>query len=104
MANTEGGIDDEEFRVAALVDRVNTTMQVWMGTTIACAQCHDHKYDPYAQKDYFQLFAFFNNTADRGGSTTPEVAVPSPEVEANWPNGKPSSTRYCRARRPILPI
>ena len=76
MANTEGGIDDEEFRVAAVVDRVNTTMQVWMGTTIACAQCHDHKYDPFSQKEYFQLFAFFNNTADRGGSTAPEVAAP----------------------------
>ncbi len=82
MANTEGGIDDEEFRVAALVDRVNTTMQVWMGTTIACAQCHDHKYDPYAQREYFQFFAFFNNTADRGGSNAPEVAVPSPELVA----------------------
>jgi hypothetical protein len=77
MANTEGGIDDEEFRVAAVVDRVNTTMQVWMGTTMACAQCHDHKYDPYSQKEYFRLFAFFNNTTDRGGSTVPEVAVPT---------------------------
>jgi hypothetical protein len=82
MANTEGGIDDEEFRVAAIVDRVNTTMQVWMGTTLACAQCHDHKYDPYAQREYFQLFAFFNNTADRGGSTAPEVAVTTPEQVA----------------------
>ena len=53
MANTEGGIDDEEFRVAAVVDRVNTTMQVWMGTTIACAQCHDHKYDPFTQRRVF---------------------------------------------------
>jgi hypothetical protein len=78
MANTEGGIDDEEFRVAAVVDRVNTTMQVWMGTTMACAQCHDHKYDPYSQKEYFRLFAFFNNTTDRGGSTVPEAAVPTP--------------------------
>jgi hypothetical protein len=82
MANTEGGIDDEEFRVAAVVDRVNTTMQVWMGTTMACAQCHDHKYDPYSQKEYFRLFAFFNNTTDRGGSTGPEVAVPTPAQAA----------------------
>ncbi len=82
MANTEGGIDDEEFRVAAVVDRVNTTMQVWMGTTMACAQCHDHKYDPYSQKEYFRLFAFFNNTTDRGGSTVPEVAVPTPAQAA----------------------
>ena len=82
MVNTEGGIDDEEFRVAAVVDRVNTTMQVWMGTTFACAQCHDHKYDPFAQKEYFQLFAFFNNTADGGGSTAPESPLPTPEQVA----------------------
>src|SRR5437868_5766559 len=73
MVNEEGGTDDEEFRVAAIVDRLNTTLQVWMGTTIACAQCHDHKYDPFTQREYFQLFAFFNNTADRGGSKGPEL-------------------------------
>ena len=50
MVNTEGGIDDEEFRVAALIDRVNTTMEVWMGTTMGCAQCHNHKYDPFTQR------------------------------------------------------
>ena len=48
----------------AIVDRVNTTMSVWMGTTMACAQCHDHKYDPISQKEYFQFFAIFNNTED----------------------------------------
>ena len=79
IVNTEGGVDDEEFRVAAVVDRVNTTMQVWMGSTLACAQCHDHKYDPFTQKEYFQLFAFFNNTTDGGRSTAPELAVPTPE-------------------------
>jgi hypothetical protein len=77
IVNAEGGVDDEEFRVAAVVDRVNTTMQVWMGSTFACAQCHDHKYDPFAQKEYFQLFAFFNNTADGGSSTAPELALPT---------------------------
>jgi mono/diheme cytochrome c family protein len=64
MTNNEGGTDDEEFRNAAVVDRVNTTMAVWMGTSIACAQCHHHKYDPFSQKEYFQLFALFNNSAD----------------------------------------
>jgi len=64
MTNSEGGTNDEEFRNAAVVDRVNTTMAVWMGTTIACAQCHDHKYDPLPQADFFRLFAFFNNTQD----------------------------------------
>ena len=64
MTNSEGGTDDEEFRNAAIVDRVNTTMTVWMGTSMACAQCHTHKYDPITQVDYFRLFAVLNNTAD----------------------------------------
>jgi hypothetical protein len=64
MTNNEGGTQDEEFRNAAIIDRVNTTMAVWMGTSMACAQCHSHKYDPIAQTEYFRLFAFFNNTED----------------------------------------
>ncbi len=64
MTNNEGGTNDEEFRNVAVVDRVNTTMAVWMGTTMACAQCHTHKYDPITQEDYFRFFAFFNNTED----------------------------------------
>ncbi|MFO0822453.1 MAG: PSD1 and planctomycete cytochrome C domain-containing protein [Gemmataceae bacterium] len=64
MTNSEGGTNDEEFRNVAIVDRVNTTFMVWMGTSMACAQCHTHKYDPIQQKEYFQLFAFLNNTAD----------------------------------------
>ena len=48
----------------AVVDRVNTTMTVWMGTTMGCAQCHTHKYDPFTQTDYFRLFAILNNTSD----------------------------------------
>lgn len=64
LTNNEGGTDDEEYRNVAIVDRVNTTMEVWMGTTMACAQCHNHKYDPISQEDYFRLFAIFNNTGD----------------------------------------
>lgn len=64
MTQNEGGTSDEEFRVAAIVDRVNTTFAVWMGTTLACAQCHTHKYDPLTQKEYFQIYAFLNQTAD----------------------------------------
>lgn len=64
MTNNEGGTQDEEFRNAAVVDRVNTTMAVWMGTTIACAQCHSHKFDPITQQEYFQFFAILNNTQD----------------------------------------
>jgi hypothetical protein len=64
LTNSEGGTIDEEFRVAAVVDRVNTTMSTWMGTTIACAQCHDHKYDPLSQREYFGIYGIFNQTAD----------------------------------------
>jgi len=64
MTNSEGGTNDEEFRNAAVVDRVNTTMAVWMGTSMACAQCHTHKYDPITQTEYFKFFAILNNTAD----------------------------------------
>jgi hypothetical protein len=64
LTNTEGGTDDEEFRNNAIVDRVNTTMQVWMGLTMACVQCHNHKYDPIYQEEYYQVFSFFNQTED----------------------------------------
>lgn len=64
LTNSEGGTIDEEFRVAAVVDRVNTTMSTWMGTTMACCQCHDHKYDPLSQKEYFGIYAVLNQTAD----------------------------------------
>ncbi|MGE4619002.1 MAG: PSD1 and planctomycete cytochrome C domain-containing protein, partial [Planctomycetota bacterium] len=64
LTNDEGGTPDEEYRVAAVVDRVNTTMQVWMGLTAGCAQCHDHKYEPMSQREYYQLFSIFNQTQD----------------------------------------
>lgn len=64
MTNNEGGTNDEQFRNEAIVDRVNTTFAVWMGTTMACAQCHTHKYDPITQEEYFQVFDIFNQTQD----------------------------------------
>ncbi|NBS19804.1 MAG: DUF1549 domain-containing protein, partial [Flavobacteriia bacterium] len=64
MNNDEGGTDDEEFRVAAVIDRVNTTFDVWQSTTMSCVQCHSHPYDPFLQKEFYQLMAFFNNTRD----------------------------------------
>jgi len=64
MTNSEGGTNDEEFRNVAIVDRVNTTTSTWMGLSMACAQCHNHKYDPISQEEYFRFFAFFNNTDD----------------------------------------
>jgi hypothetical protein len=65
MTNDEGGTDDEEFRIAAVMDRLHTTFEIWQATTIACVQCHSHPYDPILHKEYYELFAFFNNTADK---------------------------------------
>ncbi|HEX8914754.1 MAG TPA: DUF1549 and DUF1553 domain-containing protein, partial [Humisphaera sp.] len=59
--NQEGGIDPEQFRIEAVIDRVGTTGTVWLGLSVACAQCHNHKFDPIAQKEYYRLFAFLNN-------------------------------------------
>jgi len=64
MTNDEGGTDNEEFRTAAVMDRVNTTWQGLMGTTFACVQCHSHPYDPFKHEEYYQFLAFFNNTRD----------------------------------------
>lgn len=82
LTNSEGGTNDEEFRNVAIVDRVNTTMAVWMGTTIACAQCHSHKYDPLTQEEFFKLFAIFNSTEDADRQDeSPVLTVVSPEHE-----------------------
>ncbi len=64
LTNDEGGTDNEEYRIAAVIDRVNTTWEVWQSTTMGCAQCHSHPYDPITQKEYYESFAFFNNTVD----------------------------------------
>ena len=64
--NAEGGIIPEEFRVEYVVDRVETTSTVWLGLTIGCARCHDHKYDPISQREFYQLFAFFNQVPEPG--------------------------------------
>ncbi len=64
MTNDEGGTDDEEFRVAAVLDRVNTTWEVWQGTTMACVQCHSHPYDPFRHEEFYESYAFFNTSAD----------------------------------------
>ncbi len=70
--NQEGGIDVEQFRIESIVDRVNTTGTVFLGLTIGCAQCHDHKYDPIRQREYYRLFAFFNNADE------PELEIATP--------------------------
>ncbi len=80
MTNTEGGTDAEEFRVAAVKDRLATTFQGWMGLTVGCAQCHTHKFDPVTHDDYYQLFAVFNQTAD-ANRFDEEPTLPLPTIE-----------------------
>ena len=67
--NTEGGTPKEARRTYQVLDRVNVTGTVWLGATLECAQCHDHKYDPFTQEDYYRLFAYFNNTPDEMGKS-----------------------------------
>ncbi len=64
MLNEEGGTDNEEFRTSAVIDRVNTTYEVWQGITMGCVQCHSHPYDPFRHDEYYKSLAFFNNTSD----------------------------------------
>src|SRR5262249_56017999 len=71
MGNQEGGIDGGEGRFETLIDRVSTTATVWLGSTIACAQCHNHKYDPFTQKDFYRLMGFFDNAEYQIGYQSP---------------------------------
>lgn len=83
MTNDEGGTDNEEFRMAAVKDRVDTTVQVWMGLTMGCAKCHSHKYDPISQREYYQFLAYFDQTEDEDRpDDSPKLATPTPEQAA----------------------
>jgi hypothetical protein len=104
MINFEGGAIPEEYQTEYVVDRVETTSTVWMGMTLGCARCHDHKYDPLKQKEFYQFFAFFNAIPEKGldgrtGNAEPMLPLPSPgqqqEVE--------SVTRAIAAKQEALP-
>ncbi len=87
MINFEGGAIPEEYHTAYIVDRINTTSTVWLGLTLQCCQCHDHKYDPFTQKEFYQLFAFFHNVPENGldgskGNAAPLLKAPSPRQKA----------------------
>ena len=84
MLNLEGGVDQAEAYFDVLVDRVNTTGSVWLGSTITCARCHDHKFDPTTQKDFYQLLAYFNNSVvtPRGDASVSEEKWIEPIIEA----------------------
>ena len=71
--NVEAGTEPEETRTNQVIDRVNTTATVWLGSTLECAQCHDHKYDPFSQKEYYQFLVFFNNTEIEADRANPKV-------------------------------
>lgn len=86
MLNQEGGVDPEEYYWYELVDRVNTTSAVWLGSTLGCAQCHNHKFDPFMQKDYYRFLAFFSNSQYKivgkpsaQYALEPELELPTPE-------------------------
>jgi hypothetical protein len=89
MFNEEGGVDKDEAFFENLVDRVGTTSTVWLGSTIGCAQCHNHKFDPFSQKEFYQMMAFFNNgdkaTEDYGDTSQkylePQLDLPTPAQE-----------------------
>jgi len=82
--NQEGGIDPEQFRIESVIDRVNTTGTAFLGLTVGCCQCHDHKYDPVSQREYYQLFAFFNNSDEPDlPLATPEDLARRDEIEAS---------------------
>src|SRR5437762_4807994 len=86
MINEEGGIIPEEFLAEYCADRVDTTATVWLGLTLRCARCHDHKFDPLAQREYYRLFAYFNNVPEHGraikyGNSPPFIPTPTREQQ-----------------------
>ncbi|MEK6238990.1 MAG: DUF1549 domain-containing protein, partial [Planctomycetales bacterium] len=86
--NVEAGSLPEETRIEQVIDRVNTTGAVWLGTTLECCQCHDHKYDPFTKKDYYQLLAFYNNTemeADRASKSPSSIKFNGPSMPVSNP-------------------
>jgi hypothetical protein len=92
VLTTEGGIIDEEYRVEYVADRVHTTATVLMGLSMQCARCHDHKYDPLSQRDYYQFFSFFNNVADKtvnynqGDAAEPFLKAPTADQQLELAN------------------
>ncbi len=82
--NHEGGVDAEQFRIESVIDRVNTTSAVWLGVTIGCAQCHDHKFDPFTQRDFYGMFAYFNST-ENDGHAVPDYAATGPSIQLPAP-------------------
>ena len=89
--NGEGGIIPEEYAVEYVVDRVETTATVWLGLTLACARCHDHKFDPITQEEFYQFFAYFNNVPENGRAI--KIGNSPPMIKTPTPPSRTSSTR-----------
>lgn len=124
LSNDEGGTDDEEFRVAAVKDRVDATMQIWMGLTIGCANCHSHKFDPITHREYYQFYALFNQTEDadrpndapvmviataaqraRLAQLDADLAAHRKQLAADGkPKGRDKKTRQLRALKQRVPV
>lgn len=90
MTNDEGGADPDEYLNKYIVDRVNTVGTVWMGLTVGCTECHDHKYDPMTTKEFYRMYAFFHNVPEKGldrirsDNPPPRLAVPTPDQAARF--------------------
>ncbi|MEQ8881716.1 MAG: DUF1553 domain-containing protein [Cyclobacteriaceae bacterium] len=93
--NSEGGIIPEEFRVEYVADRTNTVGSAFMALTVGCARCHDHKYDPFSQKNYYELFSFFNSTIERGDGIFSYNAIE---------NGQMVPNKYSMNSGPVVPL
>jgi hypothetical protein len=104
MLNNEGGSIPEESRVGYVLDRVDTTATVWLGVTLGCARCHDHKFDPFTQREYYQLSAYFNQLPEKGNADAQSMAKPvmslaTPEQEAAVAAAKAALNEASEARR-----
>lgn len=107
VINSEGGIIDEEYRVEYVADRVRTTSLAWLGLTLECARCHDHKFDPISQRDYYQFFAFFNNVDETGedgrvANAAPLIPAPSSADRARLLELKQRETRQLKKLRRLM--
>jgi hypothetical protein len=104
--NAEGGVVPEEFQVEYVVDRADTTFTVWQGLTMGCCRCHNHKYDPLSQREYYQLFAYFNNIPEYGraikeGNSRPYIEAPTREQSKRL-SALESSVRAARNRMELI--
>lgn len=101
--NTEGGTDDEEYRLAAVLDRVSTTWQVWQASTFRCTQCHAHPYDPFRHDEYYKFVAFFNTSRDADlNSDAPRLSIP--DDQAKWPEAEHLDKRIADVQRELFEL